>query len=60
VAPELTHWQAMVVFAAIVSLAFAFLNKTGGRERLRYAAWTFFAFLVIAIAAGWVMFWLAR
>jgi hypothetical protein len=60
VALELTHWQAMALFAAAVSVAFAFLNKAGWRERLRYAAVTFLMFLGIAIAAGWLMYFFSR
>jgi multidrug transporter EmrE-like cation transporter len=56
----LNHFQAMVVFALAVSLAFAFLSKQSMNERVRYAVWAFFAFLVVAIGIGWLMYPLSR
>ncbi len=57
---QLTHWQAMVLFALVVSIAFAFLSRETLRERLRYAAWSFLIFLAIGIGLGWVMYWFQR
>ena len=45
---NVTHFQAMVIFALCVSLAFAFLSKERTDERIRYAIWAFVAFLVVA------------
>ncbi len=56
----LNHFQAMVIFALTVSLAFAFLSKNKMSERLRYAVWAFFAFLVVAIGIGWLMYPFSR
>jgi multidrug transporter EmrE-like cation transporter len=56
----LNHFQAMVVFALAVSLAFAFLSKQSMNERVRYAVWAFLAFLVVAIGIGWLMYPLSR
>ena len=53
---NLTHLQAMALFAAVVSIAFAMLTKRTARERIRYAIWAFFAFLLIAIVVGWLMY----
>ena len=52
----ITHFQAMIIFALVVSLAFAFLSKTRTNERIRYAVWAFLAFLVVAIGIGWLMY----
>jgi uncharacterized membrane protein len=52
----LNHFQAMVIFALTVSLAFAFLSKNKMSERLRYAVWAFLAFLAVAIGIGWLMY----
>ena len=52
----LNHFQAMVIFALAVSLAFAFLSKNRTDERIRYALWAFLAFLVVAIGLGWLMY----
>jgi len=56
----LNHFQAMVIFALTVSVAFAFLSKNKMSERLRYAVWAFFAFLVAAIGIGWLMYPFSR
>ena len=53
---RLTHFQAMVLFALVISVAFAFLSKKSPRERLKYAIWSFIAFLVIALGIAWVMY----
>jgi hypothetical protein len=56
----LNHFQAMVIFALTVSVAFAFLSKNKMSERLRYAVWAFLAFLVVAIGIGWLMYPFSR
>jgi len=56
----LNHFQAMVIFALTVSVAFAFLSKNKMSERLRYAAWAFLAFLAVAIGIGWLMYPFSR
>ena len=53
---QLTHIQAMVLFALVISIAFAFLTKHTWRERLKYAAWAFLLFIVIAMAIGWLLY----
>jgi heme A synthase len=56
----LNHFQAMVIFALAISLAFAFLSKNRMDERVRYALWAFLAFLVSAIGIGWLMYPFSR
>jgi len=56
----LNHFQAMVIFALTVSVAFAFLSKNKMNERIRYALWAFLAFLVVAIGIGWLMYPFSR
>jgi heme A synthase len=56
----INHFQAMVIFALAVSLAFAFLSKNTMSERLRYAVWAFLAFLIVAIGIGWLMYPFSR
>jgi hypothetical protein len=53
---RLAHFPALLLFALIVSAAFAFLSKHTPRERLRYACWSFLAFLLIALVIAWIMF----
>lgn len=57
---ELTHFQAMTLFAAIISVVFAMMSRRQPGERLRYFLGTFIAFLAIAIALGWLMYLLQR
>ena len=56
----LNHFQAMLIFALAISLAFAFLSKNRMSERIRYAVWAFLAFLVVAIGIGWLMYPFSR
>ncbi|HEV8384505.1 MAG TPA: hypothetical protein VGQ11_06515 [Candidatus Acidoferrales bacterium] len=53
---RLSHLQAMVLFALVVSIAFAFLSKQSPRERVKYAVWSFVAFLAIALGIAWLMY----
>ena len=53
---RLTHFQAMLLFALVISIAFAFLSKHSSRDRLKYALWSFLAFLVIALGIAWIMY----
>lgn len=46
----------MLLFALVISVAFAFLSKRSARDRLTYAGWSFLAFLLIALAIAWIMF----
>ncbi len=53
---NLSHFQAMLLFAFVISVAFAFLSKRKMGERLRYALWAFLLFLLVGVAFGWVMY----
>ncbi len=53
---NLSHFGALLFFALVVSITFAFLSKRGTAERMKYTAWAFLAFLLVAIGIGWVMF----
>ena len=52
----LTHFGALVFFALVVSITFAFLSKRDVIERLKYTLWAFLAFLLVAIGIGWLMY----
>ena len=52
----LTHIQALLLFALLVSLTFAFLSKRGASERTKYVLWAFLAFLLVAVGIGWLMY----
>jgi hypothetical protein len=53
---SLTHFGAMVFFALVVSVTFAFLSRRGLAERMKYTVWAFLAFLLVAIGIGWLMY----
>jgi hypothetical protein len=53
---SLTHFEAMLFFAVVVSITFAFLSKRGLTERVQYSLWAFLAFLLVAIGIGWLMY----
>ncbi len=59
-AAVLNHFQAMLVFGFVVSVAFAFLTKRGLSDRAKYVLWSFLAFLLVAIGIGWVMYPFSR
>ena len=53
---RLNHFQAMVIFALVVSVAFGFLSRRGAYQRGRYIFWSFILFLIIGVGIGWVMY----
>ena len=53
---KLTHFDALLLFAVVISIAFAFLTKQTARDRLKYALWAFLAFVLVAVALGWIMY----
>jgi multidrug transporter EmrE-like cation transporter len=54
------HFQALVLFALAVSLAFALLSKHTRSEQISYAMWAFLGFLAVAIGIGWLMYPFSR
>ena len=52
----LTHFQAMCLFAFLISVTFAFMSRRRIGDRVRYTLYAFLAFLLVAIAVGWIMF----
>jgi hypothetical protein len=53
---SLSHIEALVAFALIVSTVFALITKNEPREQLRYGVFVFLSFLAVAIAVGWIMY----
>ena len=51
-----SHFLLLVLFAFFVSLVFAILSKEDGKERLRFGALLFAAFIAAAIVLGWLMY----
>jgi hypothetical protein len=54
----LTHFPALVLFAFLVSVVFGLLSKDTPRARLIYGAKIFAAFVGVALALGWIMYFL--
>jgi hypothetical protein len=56
----LTHFQALLLFAAIISLAFGFLGRRRPKDRIKYILWSFFLFLAVGIGIAWAMYPFSR
>lgn len=56
----LTHIQAFLFFAAVISVAFGYLGRRQPKDRLKYILWSFFLFLVVGIGIGWAMYPFSR
>jgi hypothetical protein len=57
---SLTHFQAFLLFAAIISISFGYLGRRRPRDRARYILWSFFLFLAVGIGIAWAMFPFSR
>ena len=53
---NLSHFEALVVFAFFVSTVFGLITKKTPREQFRYGAFVFCSFLSVAIVVGWLMY----
>jgi hypothetical protein len=52
---NLSHFQAFLLFAVIISIAFGFLGRRRPKDRIKYILWSLFLFLVVGIGIGWAM-----
>jgi hypothetical protein len=50
-----SHLAALVAFSALVSTVFATLLRDTARERLRFGALAFVAFVLSSLVLGWLM-----
>jgi putative Mn2+ efflux pump MntP len=57
---HLSHFEAMMLFALAISVAFGFLSRRPALERLKYIVWSFLLFLLIGIGIGWVIYPFSR
>ena len=57
---HLSHFQAMLLFALVISVAFGFLSRRPPLERVKYILWSFGLFLAIGIGIGWLMYPFSR
>jgi len=57
---NVSHFAAMVLFAAAASATLAFQSRHTTRERMVFAAKTFFMFVGGAILIAWVLYPISR
>ena len=57
---QLSHFQALLLFAAIISVAFGFVSRRQPLARLKYILWSLLLFLLIGIGIGWAMYPFSR
>jgi TctA family transporter len=57
---KLSHLQAMVLFALVVSVAFGFLSRRTAYLRARYIVWALLVFLLAGVGIGWLMYPFSR
>ena len=55
-----SHLVALAVFSALVSTVLALVMRDTARSRLRFGILAFTAFVLSALAAGWLMFAVGR
>jgi hypothetical protein len=54
----MTHWGALILMAALVSLAFAFLMRDTPKDRVIFGLKMFFGFLAFTLIAGWIAYFI--
>jgi hypothetical protein len=53
---RLSHFQALVLFAVVISIAFGFLGRRRPMDRVKYILWTLLLFVLIGVGIGWAMY----
>lgn len=53
---NLSHIEALSLFAALVSIVFALTTKNTTKEQVRYGLFVFVCFLAVAVVVGWIMY----
>jgi len=56
----LNHFATMLLFALLISVAFAALGQRRGLERFRYAVWCFALFMLVGVGIAWLMYPFSR
>lgn len=54
------HFAAMLLFAALASLALACIAQRSTAARIRFAAISFFLFMAIGVGIAWLMYPFSR
>ena len=51
-----SHFLTMLIFAGLTSTVFAVLMRDDTKSRVRFGLLAFAAFVVSAVAVGWIMY----
>ncbi len=57
---KISHLQAMLLFALVISVAFGFLARRRPADRVKYIVWSLFLFLLMGVGIGWAMYPFSR
>jgi hypothetical protein len=57
---QVSHFDAMLLFAALVTVALTALTRRTTPQRIRFAVSVFIKFVLVAIALGWLMYPFSR
>jgi hypothetical protein len=53
---RISHFWAMVLFALLVSVSMACIGHRTLIQRVKYAAWSFAAYIAIGVGIAWLMY----
>jgi hypothetical protein len=53
---NLSHFEAAFLFALLTSIVLGVVTKRTDRERIRYGAYCFVAFMAALFGIGWLMY----
>ena len=57
---SLSHFEATLVFALLISVVLGVVTKRTDKERLRYGLQSFAYFLIAVFGLGWLMYFAHR
>ncbi len=57
---HLSHFQSLLLFALLISIAFGFLSRRRPIDRVKYIVCSLFLFLLIGVGIGWAMYPFSR
>jgi hypothetical protein len=55
-----SHFGALMIFAALVSAAIGSVVRRSAVGRIRYALWSFVLFVIVSIGIAWLMYPFSR
>jgi len=57
---HMSHFGALLLFAALVSAAIGALARRTKAGRIRYALWSFALFVIVSVGIAWLMYPFSR